>query len=800
MRIAEKALNKLEYHRVRERLADHCHLELARQKALTLAPVADFDRVQSLLKETEEARDLLRVQPSFSVRGSKEIHTCLERCEHGGMILGPELVDIKDTLNTARRVRSGIVETTGRDLSNKTTLARIAETIVPLKPLEEALERSLSEEGEVTDRASAELARVRGAIAAARQRIKSALDQVLRQGAYQKMLQDPLVTTRGERYVVPIKQEYVSAFPGIVHDQSASGATVFIEPMAVVQLGNSLREATVREKQEVERVLRLLTSQVAEHLDEILTSYEALVALDFIVAKARLAQDMRAEEPELLRRPQVKLAGARHPLLEGDVVPLTVELGEEYDWLVVTGPNTGGKTVAIKTLALMVIMTQCGLHIPVEGHSSLGVFEGVFVDIGDEQSVEQSLSTFSGHMANVIDILAEADESSLVFFDEIGAGTDPSEGAALAMAIVEDLLRRGCRGMATTHYGTLKTFAYNTHRVENASVEFDVESLRPTYRMITGIPGRSNAFAIAERLGLGTEVLSQAQEHLSERQSQMAHLLESLEESQREAERQRKELEREREELVRQKEDLNRRGAEAEEKSRILVEDARDQALSLVQEARRETQKIVQEIKAAQKLDRRDQDRVMERVRQETKRLADSLDEGEIFPDTGGIQTGSLRPDQIKPGQKIYLAHLGENGHVVALSDKNNEVIVQVGVLKMTVPLAQIRVIDERGETGKKGKKDGGSAHKGNLDKAMSMRSEIDVRGKLVDEAEEKLDKYFDDAVLGGITQVSVIHGKGTGALRAGVHAFLKRHPHVAAFRLGEVGEGDSGVTVVELR
>ncbi|MCL1791721.1 MAG: endonuclease MutS2 [Peptococcaceae bacterium] len=819
MRIDEKVLGKLDFNRLRDRLAGFCHLTLAQDKALTLLPVADYGQVSVLLQETEEGRDLLRLRPSFSVRGSKEIHDCLTRCEHGGTLTGVELANIKDTLRVAKQVGSVIrdnqpacgaacgglaarvancqLSALGRSFAEISLLTALSNCQL----LTEALAVSISEEGEVTDRASVELANIRGAVATARQRIKGALDQVIRNAAYQKMLQDPIVTTRGDRYVVPVKQEYVAAFPGIVHDQSASGATAFIEPMAVVPLGNSLREGIMREKREVERILRVLTDRVAERLDDIWAVYGVLVAVDFVLAKARLANEMGGEIPELAHEPEVKLVGARHPLLEGDVVPLSVELGREYDWLVITGPNTGGKTVALKTLALMVIMTQCGLLIPVGGHSRLGVFEAVFADIGDEQSVEQSLSTFSGHMANVIQILREADGMSLVFFDEIGAGTDPAEGAALAMAVLEELLGRGCRGMATTHYGALKTFAYNTPRVENASVEFDAESLRPTYRLLSGVPGRSNAFVIAERLGLNADILNKAQEHLAERQTQMAHLLESLEETQRSAQVRTNELQTERDHLDQMKADWYRERAEAEERTRVIESKARDQALQLVQSARQESGRIIKEIKEAQKKDRREQDQVIERVRQDTKRLAERLDQDREGSASASAAERHLRapdPGQVMPGLEVFLPHLNEKGVVVSAPDKNNEVVVQAGILKITLPLDKVALGGDL--KGRKSEARGGSSLTSQLSKAATVRREVDLRGKLVDEAVEVLDKYMDDAVLAGIHVISVIHGKGTGALRAAVQSFLKGHPRVAAFRLGEAGEGDSGVTIIELK
>ena len=802
VRVGEKVLAKLDFNRIRQRLADQCHLELARAKAMALVPSADLQEVRSRLRETDEAQHLLRFNPLFSIRGTKEIHSFLERCARGGTLLGEELADIKDTMRTARQVRKSLTESAvgqgrGAREVDLFSLRRIAETIVPLPQLEAEIARCITDDGQVADRASEELTRLRRAVTTTQQRIKANLDGVLRSAQYQKMLQDHVITTRAERYVVPIKQEYASAFPGIVHDQSASGATLFIEPMAVVQLGNSLRETILREIQEVQRILQSLSQKVADQAETLFASYEALIAIDFILAKARLGAEMNAGAPLVVNKREVSLVAARHPLLAGGVVPLTVELGQEYNLMIITGPNTGGKTVALKTVALMVIMTQCGLHIPAEENSRIGIFGSLFIDIGDEQSVEQSLSTFSGHMANIIEILNEADDRSLVLFDEIGAGTDPAEGAALAMAILGELLRRGCRGIATTHYGALKTFAYDTPGVENASVEFDAETLRPTYRLMIGIPGRSNAFAIAERLGLSEMVLEKARGFLSERQMQMASLLENLEETQRAIEAERAQLQAEREAGTLKLADLDRERQVLREKNEEILQKARDEALNLVQGARQESERIIKEIKEAQKKERREQDQAMEKARQGVKRLSDSI------YSAGGKRKAkaTLRCEQIVPGQEVYLPNLREKGHILTKPDKNGEVVVQTAILKITVPLAEIRLIDETRSAEHMEKTLRAGLRSGvGIDKATTLRSEIDLRGRLVEEGLEMLDKYLDDAVLTGINQVSVIHGKGTGALRTGVHQFLRQHPHVTSFRLGEYGEGDSGVTIIDLK
>lgn len=798
MVITEKVLNKLDYGRIREKLSGHCFLPRAKEMAQELTPRSDLKVIRQLLRETDEAKHLLRLNPLFSVRGAKEIRPYLERCDRGGLLNPEELLDIKDTLKSARQVRNTILEDNsgGKTKTNYAELFSLKEIVSRIKPqksIEDEIMRCISEDGGINDWASEELTRVRRLKKILQQRIKETLDSILKNPSYQKMLQDHIITSRGERYVIPIKQEYSSSFPGIVHDQSASGATLFIEPTPVVQLGNELRETDLKEKREEQRILEHLTALIAVKTEDIALLYEALARLDFVLAKARLSEEMNAGSPLVINKPEIKLVKARHPLLTGDVVPISVELGKDYNFLVVTGPNTGGKTVTLKTIGLMTVMMQSGLHIPAESDSRMGVFAKVFADIGDEQSVEQSLSTFSGHMSNIVKIVKEADEKSLVLFDEIGAGTDPTEGAALAMAILAELLERGCRGVATTHYGTLKTFAYNTPGIENASVEFDSETLKPTYRLLTGIPGRSNAFTIAERLGLSKSVLERARSYISERQMKVSDLLENLEDTQRQIELEKRKVEEERLELEQRAVELQAKTVQMEEKYEELIAKAKEEAIEIVREAKQEAEKIIKEIKDARKKERKEQLAAMEKARQGLKKLSESLYNG------GYSRKGKsgLKPEQVEPGQMVYMPNLRQKGQVLTRPDNNNEVVVQAGILKISVPLSEIRLIDEtrKPEHFK-------STIKGSLglNKAVTLRSEIDLRGKLVEEALEILDKYLDDAVLTGIDQVSIIHGKGTGALRAGIHQFLKKHPHVSAFRLGEFGEGDSGVTIVELK
>ncbi|KUO59239.1 MAG: hypothetical protein APF84_09920 [Gracilibacter sp. BRH_c7a] len=792
---SEKVLTKLEYDKVREKLRSHCILPAAKEIAEGLLPDSDLRTVKALLRETDEARVLLRLNPLFSVRGTKDIRAYLDRCDRGGILNPEELLEVRDTVKTARQIRNTILEEnqSGKkgSYSELYVIREIVSDITPLKNVEDDISRCIGEDGSINDRASEELSRLRKAKSTIQNRIKESLDSALRNSSYQKMLQDHLITTRGDRYVIPIKAEYSSAFPGIVHDQSASGATLFIEPMATVQLGNDLRETIIKENREHQRIMQQLTAALAVRIPELTAIQDSLAKLDFALAKGHLSEDMEAGAPLVLNNQEIKLIRARHPLLTGNVVPLTVELGKAQKFLVITGPNTGGKTVTLKTIGLMTLMMQSGLHIPAESESRLGIFTGVYVDIGDEQSVEQSLSTFSGHMTNIVDIIKRAGDKSLVLFDELGAGTDPAEGAALAMAILSELLAKGSIGVATTHYGTLKTFAYNTPGVENASVEFNPDTLQPTYRLLTGIPGRSNALSIAQRLGLENSVLEKARSFISDREMEVTDLLENIEDTQRQIEFQKTKVEDEKRAMEHKTAELEKKSTLLEEKQEEILLKAREEAVEIVRKARTEAESVIKEIKDAQKKDRKEQEAAIEKSRQGIKRLSDSLYSHQSSKDKGGPT-----PQQIGPGQMVYMPNLRQKGQVLA-KPSNNEVLVQAGILKLTVPLAEVRIVDETRKPEHFKKTIKGSL---GLNKATTLRSEIDLRGNLVEEGLEQLDKYLDDAVLTGINQVSIIHGKGTGALRAGIHQFLKNHPHVTEYRLGEFGEGDSGVTIVILK
>ncbi len=787
MGIENKVLNKLDFPKVLARLAEYCILPRTKELAMGLTPRVAWEAVRSVLQETEEGKNLLRGNPLFSVRGAKEIRPYIERCMRGGVIHGEELLEIRDTLQVGRKIKQLFLE-------SKVEFPGLWEITLPIEPqkdLEDEISRCIAEDGKVADNASLELTEFRRAITRLQNRIRESLEGTLRNSAYQKMLQDPIITQRSDRYVIPIKQEYRATFPGIVHDQSASGATLFIEPMPVVHLGNELREVIMKEQREVQRILQMLSAQIEARADAVAELHEALAQLDLVVAKAHLSVAMNAGAPELVTGQQMKLVQARHPLIGATAVPLSVELGIDFDTLVITGPNTGGKTVALKVVGLMAAMTQSGLHIPAESDSRMGVFTQIFADIGDEQSVEQSLSTFSGHMRNIVEIIDRSDARSLVLLDEVGAGTDPTEGAALAMGILAELHERGCRTVSTTHYGALKTFAYETPRVKNASVEFDTETLRPTYRLLVGIPGKSNAFTIAGRLGLSERVLHKANTFVTEREMQVADLIENLGETHREIELEKQKAETGRQAVEMQSKALAEKTIRLDEEYEILIGLAKEEASELIREAKREADAIIEELKEALKKDTKQQ-RDIEKARQGFRRISTKLDNGRQAQRPGN----GLVADQLKLGQTVQMTKLRQKGQVIKLPNANGEVLVQAGIMKIMVPLVELKLALEEKKTPPKYSREANIG----LRKAEEMRSEIDLRGMLVEEGTEVLDKYLDDAVLGGIGLIYVIHGKGTGAMRAGIQDFLKGHPHVRSFRIGEYGEGDSGVTVVELK
>lgn len=784
----KRTLKRLEYDKILEQLAGYSVSPLGRERALELTPSTNIDAISRWQAETTQGRELLRLEPTAEVGGWYDVRRQVEQARRGVVLEPEDLLAVGRTLTAIRRVKKFLLERQDK----YPLLYEIGVDLGLFGDMEQRINESILPGGEISDRASSALSQIRRSLVNLQAQIKARLENIIRSPSYQKYLQDPIVTMRDNRYVVPVKQEYRSEVPGIIHDQSASGATLFVEPMALVEANNEIRRLQAAEKQEIAKILAELSSGVASRADDLSVSLEALGRLDFIMAKARYSLKMDAWEPQMLQGAQLDIKQGRHPLLSGDVVPASIHLGRDFNTVVITGPNTGGKTVTLKTVGLLILMAQSGLHIPAGPGTGTGIFREVFADIGDEQSIEQSLSTFSSHMKNIVGIIAGAGPESLVLLDELGAGTDPAEGAALAQAILERLHFSGAKTVATTHYSELKNFAYATPGVENASVEFDSVTLRPTYRLLIGRPGRSNAFEIASRLGLNPGVVSRAREFMGVEQVKAAELMNTLEKERQQAERDREEAEK----LRREAESLLARHREMEQnliqRREAMLDKAREEARILVRNARQEAEEAVRDLRGRLSSDAaREREMGIHEARQKLREM-----QGRIYAKTSSSKSrpSGISPGDITPGQEIFLPKYNQKGFVLAAPD-GDQVHVQVGIIKVNVPLSEIQVVDTR-VTG------GGGAQVGSLvsDKAREISTKLDLRGMTFDEAWPEIEKYLDDAYLAGLPKVYLVHGKGTGALRAAVQRELKGHHRVKAYRLGDMGEGGAGVTVVDLK
>lgn len=780
-------LKTLEYPKVRSMLAERSSSAMGRELAEELVPTNEIKEVERRIAETREAREILDAMLNVPLGGIRDVRSMLKRAEVGSILEPHELVAVSSTLYAARRMKNFFVDMP----PSLVILSGYVEKITVLRNVENSIENIVSEQGVIRDDASAELSKIRREIKLSQSRVKDKLDSILRASEYQKYFQDTLVTMRGDRYVIPIKQEYRHHFPGIVHDQSASGSTVFIEPMAIVMLNNEIKQLMSAEKNEIERILRMITELVAGVAEEIHANCEVLAQIDFAFAKAKLSLDMQGTMPLINNEGYVNLRQARHPLIpSAAVVPIDIYIGKDFNTLLITGPNTGGKTVTLKTLGLFALMTQAGLYIPVEQGSEITVFNNVFADIGDEQSIEQSLSTFSAHMTNLVRILEKVSLHDLVLVDEIGSGTDPDEGAALAIAMLEYLLKVGARTIATTHYSELKTFAYSRDGIENASVEFDIQTLKPTYRLLIGIPGSSNAFAISRRLGLSEDIVEHAKTFIGKDHAEFENVLNTLEEQKIAYDKLNRELAEQEQMLAAVKEKLaEEQMALAMKKQNILVK-AKNEAEAILRQARRETEGIISELKAqfAEKSGTARQNA----IDKSRKRLRENLDSLSNDEEEEESSLPAVTPTLLKPGMHVYVTTLKQKGAVLAV--QGNDVTVQLGILKMNVPIANCRLASQ--PAAEKNKKNKISM---DFSKIRDVSREIDIRGMMVDEAEIVLGKYIDDAILAGLTKIIVIHGKGTGALRKGVRAYLKHHHYVRDISIGELNEGGDGATVVQL-
>ena len=794
------SLKKLEFHKIKEMLAACCYTPMSVPHVQSLEPSADAVDIQRWQEETSEAATLLRILPDLGFEGIAELAPTLRRAAIGGVLEPRELLLCCQTLAAAQRIRRELA----RVQFTLPHLQGYAAKIEDCQPLQDKIGTCILPEGEIADNASPDLARLRHQIRNLENRARSQLDDVLTRPETQKYLQEPIFTVRGDRYVVPVKQECRNQFPGIVYDQSGSGATVFMEPLSLVPVMNDLAASRSQAHQEELRILEQLSTLLAAYIEEIRTNQEILGLLDFAFAKARLSMKMKGRQPEFSGEGCVVLRGGRHPLLKGNVVPLDLRLGKEFDCLVITGPNTGGKSVSLKALGLLGVMAQAGLHIPAGEGTVLPVFSDIYADIGDEQSIEQSLSTFSGHMSNIARILrgvaevsgkpgtASGSERCLVLLDELGAGTDPEQGAALGMAILRHLMQSGALIVTTTHYSELKVFAHTEERAENASVEFDSETLRPTYKLSIGTPGESNAFEIAGRLDLLPEVIEQARVFLRPEQRQLADLIRHLKEDQAAANEARREAEhlsadaRQVQARIRDQEDRLR------QKERDVLAKAAREAQELVRTARVEAEQLIRALKDEQRktgLEERRQAALAARSRlaEVSERIEEQV--ASILPEPSGEIV-----DSVKSGDLVVIPRFNAEGYVLEGSNGNNDVLVQMGALKVNLPLHELR-------RGAKQKKAGTISIKSpSLELKSELSPELHLRGLRVDEAIEKVDKYLDSAYLAGLPNVNLIHGKGTGALRDALRQYLTQHPFVGSYRTGGYYEGGTGVTVVTFK
>ena len=794
----EKSIRTLELPAVLEMLSAKAVSEAAREKSRHIMPATERQEVLRLLDETDAAKERLGLYGSPSFSGVKDVSEPLARADRGGMLNTRELLNIAGLLTAARRVYEYDEERKGE----ATAIDRFFSALHTNKYLEDRIHGAILDEETIADTASAELTDIRRKMRIAASKGRQILQKIISSPSYAKVLQEALITQRDGRFVVPVKAECKGSLPGLVHDISSSGATLFVEPMGVVQANNELKELEAREEKEIERILRELSAQCADAMEYILLDYDMLVHLDMIFARAQLSYTMNASRPEVVRKGAISLKRARHPLLDqAKAVPVTVELGGDYDTLVITGPNTGGKTVTLKTLGLLCLMAQCGLHIPADSGSTVRVFNRILADVGDEQSIEQSLSTFSAHMSNTVEILRQADDDSLILFDELGAGTDPVEGAALAIAIIQHARSKGALIAATTHYAELKTFAMTTAGVENASCEFDVQTLRPTYRLLVGIPGKSNAFAISRRLGLDESVIADAKAQMDSESLRFEDVLAQLEEKRQRLEKAQTEANR----LWQQREEDARKARIFREQMEKAKENARAkgeaEAKRIVREAQQKTEEIFAQLEELRKQQTRAAN--FQQVNDAKAAIRHDLKEAEAV-----LHSRDQEPEAPAPSRPIAVGDLVELAGVKTAATVLNvngdgSMLLQAGKMKMTVKAGQVRLLESAEEIEKR-KKQVAAAQRKNVSPQIQLAaraaSELDIRGMETLEAESVVENYIDAAVMAKLGTVTIIHGKGTGALRKAVHEMLKRNRAVKSFRLGRYGEGEAGVTVVELK
>ena len=789
----QKALRTLEYDKIIEKLAEYAASEPAKALCRELTPSADYDEIVKNQAETTDAVTRIRQKGSVSFGGIRDIRDSLKRLDIGSSLSITELLAASSLMTAAARVKAY-----GRHEDSEfpdDSLEELFRSLEPLTPVNNEIKRCILSEDEVSDDASPGLRHVRRSMKTTQDRIHTQLNSIL--NSSRSYLQEAVITMRDGRYCLPVKAEYKNQVAGMVHDQSSTGSTLFIEPMAIIRLNNDLRTLEIQEQKEIEAVLADLSNQLAPYQEELRSDLDILTHLDFVFAKAALSRRYKCSAPVFNRNHYINIKDGRHPLLDPEkVVPINIHLGKEFDLLIVTGPNTGGKTVSLKTVGLFTLMGQAGLHIPAFDGSELSVFEDVFADIGDEQSIEQSLSTFSSHMTNIVKILEQADSNSLCLFDELGAGTDPTEGAALAIAILSFLHNMKCRTMATTHYSELKVFALTTPGVENACCEFDVETLRPTYRLLIGIPGKSNAFAISKKLGLPDYIIDDARTHLEAKDETFEDLLAHLEENRVTIEKERAEIEAYKKEIDGLRKRLQQTTERLDERTDAVIQNAKEEAQRILRDAKETADRTIRNINKLG--DSAGLTKQLEAERTKLREKLQGVDKDLAIGAGAKKPKKAVSPKSLKIGDGVRVLTMNLNGTVSTLPNAKGDFYVQMGILRSLVNVKDVELLDEPVVTGPTLSKTGSGKIK--MSKSSSISPEINLIGMTVDEAIPVLDKYLDDAYLSHLNQVRVVHGRGTGALKAGVHKHLKKLKYVKDFRLGEFGEGDSGVTIVTFK
>ena len=790
----EKVLKTLEYNKIIQHLEEKADSEPGKKLCRELRPMTDKEQIDQALNETQDAISRLLKFGSTSFGNNKDLGFSIRSLELGSSLSAPELLKIAGQLDNVSRIKTyGKKE---REDQPSDTLDEFFEQLTPLTQLANEIYRCILSEEEIADDASPKLKSIRRNMQITNDRIHTQLNSMLT-GSYRNYLQDAVITMRDNRYCIPVKSEYKSQVHGMVHDQSATGSTFFIEPAAIVDLNNKLKELSLEEKEEIEVILANLSAQAGEHTTELATNQKVLTILDFIFAKGKLALEQNATMPLFNKDHYIHIRKGRHPLLDKKkVVPIDIYLGKDFDLLIITGPNTGGKTVSLKTVGLFTLMGQSGLHIPAGDRSELSIFTEVYADIGDEQSIEQSLSTFSSHMTSIVHILEHADADSLCLFDELGAGTDPTEGAALAIAILNHLHDRGIRTMATTHYSELKIYALSTSFVENACCEFDVETLRPTYRLLIGIPGKSNAFAISSKLGLSDEIIQAAKEQIDKEDTTFEDVISDLEKSRITIEKEQQQIAEYKAQIKTLQEQLVAKNEKLDRSKDKILRDANEKARQILQEAKELADETIRDFN---KLDNKSDIKELERKRQKVRdQIKDKNDRLALKTPPNQETRKTLDPKKLKKGDSVKIISMGLKGIVNSLPDAKGNLFVQCGIMRTQANINDLALIDDAPVSTPSLKTS--NTGKIKMSKSMSVSTEINLLGKTVDEALAVLDKYLDDAYIAHLPSVRVVHGKGTGALKSAIHSHLKRLKYVKEYRLGEYGEGDAGVTIVTFK